>query len=151
MSPTIRVVLISKPPSAQPAHQDTCIILLEEPSNPHSFIFEFLDSSIIQSAALKVTGAAGPSGLDPHQWRCLCTSHKSASRDLYVSVASVARRICSLSVASNNIAPLLAYHLIALNKHPLVRPIGIGDTGCKIIAKAVFWALAFKMQLVVFS
>ena len=35
------------------------------------------------------------------------------------------------------IAPLLACHLTALDKHPGVHPIGIDDTAQRIIAKAV--------------
>ena len=35
------------------------------------------------------------------------------------------------------VSPLLACRLIALNKNPGVRPIGIGDTARRIIAKAI--------------
>ena len=86
---------------------------------------------------LKVNGAAGPSGLDAHGWRRLCTCFKGASRDLCASLASVARRICSSYVNPTLIAPLLACRLIALDKNPGVRPIGISDTARRIIAKAL--------------
>ena len=89
------------------------------------------------SAALSVNGAAGPSGLDSHEWRHLCTSHKGASRDLCAALASVAVRVCTTHVHPSSIAPLLARRLIALDKRPGVRPIGIGDTARQIIAKAV--------------
>ena len=92
---------------------------------------------MIRSAALKINGAAGPSGLDAHGWRRLYTCFKSASRDLCASLASVARRICSSYVNPTLIAPLLACRLIALDKNPGVRPIGIGDTARRIIAKAL--------------
>ena len=70
-------------------------------------------------------------------WRRLCTSHKCASRDLCTSLTSVAIRISTTYVHPSSIAPLLACRLIALDKHPGVRPIGIGDTARRIIAKAV--------------
>ena len=35
------------------------------------------------------------------------------------------------------VSPLLACHLIALDKNPGVHPIGIGDTARRIIAKAI--------------
>ena len=59
-SPTVsyREVLISKHPPAQPAHLNC--ILKDEPENPHPIIFESLDASIVHSAALRVSGAAGP-------------------------------------------------------------------------------------------
>ena len=50
----------------------------------------------------------------------------------------MAKRICSSFVDPMSLAPLLAYHLIALDKYPGVRPIGIGDTARRIISKAVF-------------
>lgn len=113
ISSTVREVLISKHPSAQPAYP--ICILDEEPQDPHPIIFESLDASVVHSAVLRVTGAAGPSGLDAHEWRCLCTSHKGASRDLCASLAAVARRICSSYVDPTSIKPLLACHLIALD------------------------------------
>ena len=105
-----------------------------------------LDASVVWSAALRVTGAAGPSGLDAHEWRRLCTSHKGASRDLCASLATVARRICSSYIDPISIKPLLACRLIALDKHPGVRPIGIGDTARRIIAKAVLSLAAPDIQ-----
>ena len=92
-SPTVQDVLIDKHPPPQPANNDC--ILQEEPETPHPIIFESLDASVICSAALKVTGAAGPSGRDAHEWRRLCTSHRGASCDLCSSLATVARRMCS--------------------------------------------------------
>ena len=143
-SPTVREVLISKHPPAKPAHPNC--ILTDEPDNPHPIMFESLDGSIVRSAALRVSGAAGPSGLDAHEWRRLCTSHKAASRDLCASLATVARRICSSYVDPTSIKPLLACRLIALDKHPGVRPIGIGDTARRIIAKAVLTIAAPDIQ-----
>ena len=111
LSPTVRDVLVEKHPPPQPAKNDC--ILQEEIETPHPIIFESLDASVIRSAALKVTGAAGPSGLDAHEWRRLCTSHKDASRDLCSSLASVARRICSSFVDPVSAGPLFASRLIA--------------------------------------
>ncbi len=48
-SPSVRDVLISKHPSAQPAHQD--YILGEEPEIPHPTIFDAIDAGVIRSAA----------------------------------------------------------------------------------------------------
>ena len=50
---------------------------------------------------------------------------------------TLARRICTSYVDPKSISPLLACRLIALDKKPGVRPIGIGDTARRIIAKAV--------------
>ena len=135
ISPTVRELLANKHPSGQPAY-NSCIVP-DEPQDPHPVIFESLDGNAIRSAALKINGVAGPSGLDSHVWRRLCTSHKGASRDLCTSLASVAVRVCTSYVHPSSISPLLACRLIALDKHPGVHPIGIGDTARRIIAKAV--------------
>ena len=70
-------------------------------------------------------------------WRRLCTSFKGPSRDLGEALATVARRLCSEYVDPSLIEPLLACRLIALDKNPGVRPIGVGDVARRIIAKAV--------------
>ena len=53
------------------------------------------------------------------------------------SISLVARNVCSAFVDPVGLSPLLACHLIALNKNPGVRPIGIAETVRRIIAKAV--------------
>ena len=62
-----------------------------------------------------------------------------ALNDLCSSLAMTARRICTSYVDPNLLSPLLASRLIALDKCPGVRPIGIGDTARRIIAKAVLF------------
>ena len=143
-SPLVREALLQKHPPAQQVHPE-CIVG-EEPQEPHPVIFESLDASVIRSAALKISGSAGPSGLDAHEWRRLCTCHKGASRDLCASLAIVAQRLCSSYVDPTAIKPLLASRLVALDKQPGVRPIGIGDTARRIIAKAVLAIVGSDIQ-----
>lgn len=92
---------------------------------------------MIKSSALQVSGAAGPSGLDALSWRRLCSSFKTASQELCHSLALTARRLCTNLVDPASVASLLSCRLIALNKNLGVRPIGIGDTARRIIAKAI--------------
>ncbi len=75
--------------------------------------------------------------MDAYAWRRLCTSFKSSSNSLCESLDLTARRVCSEYVDPSSLAPLLASRLIALDKNPGVRPIGIGETPRRIIAKAV--------------
>ena len=124
-SPTVREVLISKHPKGQP----NCV-LPSPPQEAHPIIFESIDATAIRSAATDITGSAGPSGLDAHGRKRLCTSFKGASSNLCHSLAGVAKRICTSYVDPYSLAPFLACHLIALDKNPGVRPIGIGDAAC---------------------
>ena len=82
---------------------------------------------MIRTAALQTEGSAGPSGVDCHGWWHMCTS---ALSELYNSVALMARGICTTLVG---LALLTARRLIALDKHPGVRPIGVGETVRRII------------------
>ena len=77
-----------------------------------------MDGPAIKAAALRTSGAAGPSGIDAHGWRRLCSSFLSASDELYSSIALLARHLCTMFVDPVMIFPLLACWLIALDKRP---------------------------------
>ena len=86
--------------------------------------------------ALKAKGYAGPSGLDACGWGRLCTSFGCLSDDLGDVVAAVTRRLCTEYVDPDAIESLPACRLIALNKNPGVRPIGVAVTLRRIMGKA---------------
>ena len=81
--------------------------------------------------------AAGPSGMDVAAWKKLCTSFRGASDSLCSALAAVARRLATTLVDPAGLAAFTAGRLIALNKNPGVRPIGIGEVCRRLIAKAV--------------
>ena len=97
----------------------------------------FTPFCLIANTALQTSGAAGLSGLDAYARRRLCTAFHSASTSLCQSLAEVAKRLCSALLDPMSLAPFLACRLIALDKCPGVRPIGIGETVRRIIARAV--------------
>ena len=130
----VKDVLIDKHPSGQPAHPES--LIEDDPPEMHPVLFESIDASMIRSAVLRTTGAAEPSGLDAASWRRLCTSFKSASNDLCHSLAITAQRLCT-----NFVDPSAA-----LNKNPGVRPIGIGDTARRMIAKAILTVTRMDIQ-----
>jgi len=134
---TVLDILKLKHPPAQPVSPDALIKADADPPTVPPVIFEQITGSSIRSAALRTKGAAGPSGIDAHGWRRLCTAFKSASRELCHALAAVAKRLCTTIVAPEALSPLLACRLIALDKCPGVRPIGICETPRRIITKAV--------------
>ena len=97
-------------------------------------------------AALHTDGAAGPSGVDARGWRRLCASFHSASNDLCQSLALLARRVCTEFVCPEGLMAFTACRLIALDKSPGVRPIGIGEVSRRIVAKAVLSILGGDIQ-----
>ena len=141
---TVRDVLRSKHPPGQPASPD--VIIGGEPPEFHPIVFESVNAALIRSTALRTRGAAGPSGLDAYAWRRLCTSFKSASLALCHSLALAARRLGTTYVDPKSISSFLACRLIALDKNPGVRPIGIEETARRIIAKSVLSVIRSDIQ-----
>ena len=77
-SPSVLDVLKSKHPTTRPASEDALLSPHQEPPTIHPVIFDRIDAGSIRFAALSTKGAAGPSGLDAHCWRRLCTSFHSS-------------------------------------------------------------------------
>ena len=79
----------------------------------------------------------------------MCTSFRKASSELCNSVALMDRcwpRICTTLVDPKGLAPLTACGLIALDKHPGVHPIGVGETVRRIIGKAILYTIRPDIQ-----
>lgn len=138
---TYKQLLMNKHPQRAPA--DSCSVLSEHSETPnYDVIFDSIDASLIRKVSLKIKGAAGPSGgLNAFTWKRLCTSFKEASDNLCSALASTARKLSSQYVHPSFVSPFLACRLIALDKAPGVRPIGIGDTARQIIAKAILYIM----------
>ena len=127
----------------------TTICQDEPETEPHPVIFDGIDGVLIRSTVLKTTGSAGPSGLDAAGWRRMCSSFGRASNDLCSAVARVARRLCSTYVDPRGLTSFVAYRLIALDKCPGVRPIGVGEVLRRVIGKAVLETITDDIQKVV--
>ena len=86
------------------------------------------------------------SGLDVYFWWRRHTAFKKASSSLCQSLADVYKCLCSYYVDPDAISSLLACRMIALDKCPGVWPIRIGDTACRIIARAVLSVVKSDIQ-----
>jgi len=105
--PTVRDVLESKhPPAAQLFHECLDATACDPFLLSHPIIFDALDGTVIQAAALHNSGSAGPSGLDVYGWRRLCTSFKSASDELCCSIAILVHRLCTSFVDPKIVLPV---------------------------------------------
>ena len=104
-------------------------------------VFESIDDNSICKAFLKTTGGAGPSGTDAAFWKRLCTSFVHASNDLCASLALLAKKISTTYVDPEGLSCLTTSRLIALDKMPGVRPIGIGEVVTRAISKAIVGAI----------
>ena len=111
-------MLRSEHPTTEPTSPDVLLEGSADPSVVHPVIFDQITAGTIRRAALSTKGTMGPSGIDYHGWRRLCTCLKSASSDLCYTFAAVARQLCTTFVDPKDISPFLAYRLIALDKRP---------------------------------
>ena len=143
---TVREVLKKKHPPKQPGKPSAITTPGTPTTQPHPILFNRIDGDLIRNTALKTDGAAGPSGLDATAWKRLCNSFKSASTDLCDAVAATARRMCTCYVDPDGISALVACRLIALDKNPGVRPIGIGETVRRIIGRAIATTVSEDIQ-----
>ena len=133
---SVRDILKEKHPDPTSYYEEAILDLKCQPSEVNSILFHKIDGLLIREMALKCSGAAGPSGLDDLDWRRLCTEFQNKSLDLCNPLASVACRISTEFIDHSGIAPLVACRLIALDKNPGVRPIGVCETVRRIISKA---------------
>ena len=142
-SSTVKDVLAAKhPPVADLT--DAALALLDpscEPADAHPVLFDTLTGSTLRRAALRTSGAAGPSGLNADGWRRLCSSFKSHSDNLCEVLTSFAHRICTELVNPKLLIAFVACRLIPLDKNPGVRPIGICQCARRIVGKAVLFVL----------
>ena len=105
--------------------------------DPHFVFFDQLDGLLVRRTVLTLNGAAGPSGLDAACWKRICTSFSGTSDDICESIASLARKLCREYIDPTGVSALLSCRLIALDKAPGVRPIGVGEVCRRLISKAI--------------
>ena len=146
-SDTVLDSLKAKHPSAQPCHAEALLDpLTTQTPETHPVIFDGLTGEKIRKTALRCNGSAGPSGLDASMWQRMCTAFRGASNDLCNSVALLSRRICTDDLNSSSLSAYVACRLIALDKSPGVRPIGVAEVLRRIVGKAIMSIISGDVQ-----
>ena len=143
---SVRDVLLMKHPQGQPPHPSAIVSSSMSPDGLHSILFDSLNGDLIRRSALKSDGSSGPSGIDAAGWKRLLSSFRRYSSDLCEAVAFFCRRICTSYVDPIGLKPFLASRLIALDKQPGVRPIGVGEVIRRICGKAILRVLSYNIQ-----
>ena len=147
-SETVLDVLKKKHPVAAPVKPEALVSEEEQGPSFHPILFMNITGDSIRRAALRCGGSAGPSGLDASAWQRICTSFKSASTDLCSAVALFARRICTEEVSFEGLEAFTACRLVALEKCPGVRPIGVAEVCRRIVGKAILHVVRTDVQQV---
>ena len=100
----------------------------------------------VQKVANSLSGGAGVSAIDAAQWKNLLLKHGGASANLRESMAALTRRLANSIVDWDDIRALKAKKLVALDKCPGVRPIGIGDVADRLCAKVMIFITGDDVQ-----
>ena len=132
---SVRDLLQEKHPERLAASPE--VLLSGQPPEVDGIRFDPLTPDLLKSIAEHTEGSAGPSGLDAAAWRRMCLAFKGASTRLCEAMADCARLLATRVIPSEGLIPFLAGRLIALDKKPGVRPIGVGEVLRRIVAKAV--------------
>ena len=142
-TPEVHEILKSKHPSGKPLDDSAM------PRGPVDDIPDVFYESISADdiSILGTQGGAGPSGLDAvGVKRLLSKKFRVEAKDLCEALAVTTRILCSKTVDPYTISPLLSNRLIALDKQPGVRPLGIGECFRRVIAKTVTRKFSAKLQ-----
>ena len=142
-SVTVMDILRQKHPDARPPKASSLVAcdvlpLLEDVE---------ITGSHILFVAHRVQGGAGPGGCDAGHWRDVLLRFGGHSSRLRDAVATLARRLLNNIVPWVDIRALIANRLIALDKCPGVRTIGIGETLRRVLGKAVCFATRVDVEL----
>ena len=87
--------------------------------------------------AKRLQGSAGPGGCDSSHWQDILLRFGSNSRRLCDAVAGLARSLVNSVVEWSQIQALMANRIIALDKSPSIRPIGVGESLRRVIGKVI--------------
>ena len=126
-------VLKSKHPEA--------IILEGNHLEEYEHLPELVTLDITEDTVLEVTskirGAAGPGGVDSLTLQHWLLRFGKESKNLREAVASMTRLLSNESPSWASYRALISNHLVALDKCPGVRPVGIGESWRRLMAKCV--------------
>ena len=90
--------------------------------------------------AHRIRGGAVPGGTDAQAWQDWLIRFGAHSDRLRDSVARLSRSIANTKIPWNYIRALMANRLIALDKCPGIRPMGIGECPRRVVGKALMLA-----------
>ena len=128
---TVQDILESKHPDPQPTSPAT----LHEYDNLPPLPPVCISDEVVLQVARRIRGSCGLDGTHAHELRSWLTQYHQASDRLRAALASLTQHMSNSLVPWPAIRALLSCRLIALDKQPGVRPIGIGHIWRRTIAK----------------
>ena len=135
MGERVMEVLCTKHPDARPPPLAASLDIY--PNNPPEMVPVGIRDDVVPEVAGRLSGGAGPGGTDSGSLQHWLLRFGAASGELSFIVAEVGEWL------SNGRPPWAAYRammsggLIALDKSPGIRPVGIGETWQHLLAKCL--------------
>jgi uncharacterized C2H2 Zn-finger protein len=99
-----------------------------------------ITSNHVEQVARKLHGGGGPTGTTSENWKDYLLRFGEASHHLRNSIAQLTMTLNNEYVPWHQIQALMSSRLVALDKCPGVRPIGIGECLRRIISKCMILA-----------
>ncbi len=96
-----------------------------------------ITDSTVERAAQSLSGSAGPTGGDAEFWQGILLRFGAKSGRLRTAVANLVSAMANTILPWDNIKALRSCRLIALDKQPGVRPIGIGEVLSRLTGKCM--------------
>ena len=106
------------------------------PSLPQPLPLEVTDEVVVKVAS-RLSGGAGPSGIDAVSLRNWLLRFGKESEALRISLAKFAEWMANGAPPWAALRALMACRLVALDKNPGVRPLGIGEAWRRLFAKCI--------------
>jgi hypothetical protein len=132
---TVLEALIEKHPKPRvPALED-----FEEYEVVPDFVVIDVTEEVVEQVSARLSGSAGPGGSDAQSVQHWMLRHGQASQLLRQSVRDYVDWIANGSPPWAAIRALKAGRLVALDKCPGIRPIGVGETWSRLFAKCVLF------------
>ena len=129
-----------------PVENPTCAAFEEYEDVPKTVPLDFTKDDITWVAS-KLSGAAGALGAEAMELCNWLLLFGCASEELRVVVASLDDWMANSSPPWAVYRALMACHLVALDKRPGVRPVGIGETLHRALAKLVMRAAGDQAKM----
>ena len=122
-----------------PVENPACAAFEEYEDVPETVTLDFTEDDVMWVAS-KLSGAAGALGAEAMELRNWILCFGCASEDFRVVVARLADWMSNSSPTWAAYRALIACRLVELDKRPGVRPVGIGETLRRALAKLVMKA-----------
>ena len=139
--------LKSKHPAAKQACEQV-MLSSDAEFRSEPVIFESISGALIQRLSKEVQGSGGPSQLDADNWKLMTNASmfKPHSDNLCEAVADLTKRLATEQVSPDLLQEFTSSRLIALDKNPGIRPIGVGEIIRRVCSKAVLFVIRDDIQ-----